>query len=142
MNRYTYDEISIGQTESFSVTITNEMMDSFCAMTGDINPLHADAEYAKKAGEGSQFAGRVVYGMLTASFLSTLAGVYLPGEHSLIHRTEAEFPAPVYVGDTLLVSGEVAGKNDDFRFIELKVSARNGAGKKVMRGKMRVGVLK
>ena len=141
MNCYTYYEIAEGHVETFSVTITEQMMFGFYDITGDCNPLHTDEDYAKKSG-GDGFIGKVVYGMLTASFLSTLAGVYLPGKHSLIHKSEAEFPVPVYVGDTLVFTGEIVNKNDSFRVIELKVTARNGAGKKVLRGKMRVGVLK
>ena len=138
MNSYTYDEIKVGDTETFDVTITDDMMTSFCGITNDMNPLHADEVYAKEAG----FEGKVVYGMLTASLMSTLAGMYLPGRYSLIHKTESEFPAPVFIGDTLTITGEVTSKNDDFKVIELKVTARNGDGKKVLRGKMRVGVSK
>ena len=141
MNCYTYDEITEGHTSTFSVTITEQMMSNFFVITGDCNPLHTDEGVCDKS-NGDGFVGKVVYGMLTASFLSTLAGVYLPGKHSLIHKSEAEFPTPVYVGDTLVFTGEVVNKNDSFRVIELKVTARNGAGKKVLRGKMRVGVLK
>ena len=53
------------------------MMDQFLAITGDCSPIHVDADYAKDRG----YPGCVVYGMLGASFFSTLAGVYLPGEH-------------------------------------------------------------
>ena len=47
MNEYTYEEIETGHKESFTVDVTEEMMASFNAMTGDINPLHNDEEYAK-----------------------------------------------------------------------------------------------
>lgn len=140
MNRYTYAQISLGQKECFSITVTDEMMSGFFNMTGDCNPLHTDEAFAKRR-EGL-YTGKVVYGMLTASFLSTLAGVYLPGENSVIHAVEAKFPLPVYIGDTLTFTGEVIRKDDNFNVIELKVSAVNGDGKKVLRGKMKVGVLK
>lgn len=80
--------------------------------------------------------------MLTASFLSTLAGVYLPGENSLIHSVETKFVKPVFVGDTLLVSGEVAEKNEHFPVIKLKVVITNQKKEKVLRGSMQIGVLK
>lgn len=138
MNNYTFDEIELGQKESFSAVITEEMMKSFLSITGDTNPLHNDAEYAKTEG----FGERVVYGMLTASFLSTLAGVWLPGKYSLIHTVETEFAKPVHIGDTLTIEGEVTEKNDTFRYIKLKVSIRNQNGTRVCRGKMRIGLLK
>lgn len=140
MNHYIYDEIAIGHTEAFTVVVTEEMVSGFYRITGDNNPLHSDDTFAQNSENG--FLNKVVYGMLSASFLSTLAGVYLPGEKSLIHRVEVEFPAPVYVGDTLSFSGEVVRKDDNFNTIEIKVIARNSDGKKVLRGKMRVGVTK
>ena len=81
MNHYTLAEMTPGLTEQFTVTVTPEMMDAFCKLTGDVSPIHMDEDYAK----GRGYPGRVVYGMLGASFFSTLAGVYLPGEHCLLH---------------------------------------------------------
>nr|MCR5590424.1 MaoC family dehydratase N-terminal domain-containing protein [Lachnospiraceae bacterium] len=110
MNEYTYEEISIGQKESFSVTVTEEMLEKFRDITGDINPLHNDEEYAVSKGHPK----KVAYGMLTASFLSTLAGVYLPGRRSLIHEVSVKFSKPVYPGDVLTIEGEVEGKTDAY----------------------------
>ena len=75
MNHYTMADMTPGLTEEFTVTVTAEMMDAFCTLTGDVSPIHMDEDYAK----GRGYPGRVVYGMLGASFFSTLAGVYLPG---------------------------------------------------------------
>lgn len=136
INRYSYEDIPVGHTERFTVTVTEEMMKSFCAISGDVNPLHGSSSYAQKKG----YPDKVVYGMLTASFLSTLAGVWLPGERSLIHQVETEFPSPVYVGDSLTVEGTVKEKNDTFRFLVVKVVIRNQKGQKVLRGKMRIQV--
>ncbi|MBR6158800.1 MAG: MaoC family dehydratase [Lachnospiraceae bacterium] len=136
MNEYTYEEIEQGHRESFSVTVTEEMMESFCRMTGDINPLHNDKEYAGSLGH----PGRVVYGMLTASLLSTLAGVYLPGKRSLIQEVKVKFVKPVYIGDTITVEGIVEEKHDVYSLLVLKVTMRNQDGDKVCRASMRIGV--
>ena len=150
MNSYSYEEIEIGQKESFSVTVTEEMMDKFLAITGDVNPLHGfksitgdinplhnDADFAVKKG----YKDKVGYGMLTAAYLSTLAGVYLPGEKSLIQGVELKFSQPVYVGDTLNIQGEVAEKNDTFKVIRVKVAVKNQDNKKVLKGSMQIGVV-
>lgn len=136
MNHYTLADLKPGVTESFTVTITEEMMDKFYAITGDNSPIHMDAEYA--AGRG--YPGRVVYGMLGASFLSTLAGVYLPGEHCLLHGMELKFAKPVFIGDTLTVTGVVDEVNDTFREITIKASIVNQHGKKVTRAVVKAGV--
>ncbi len=136
MNHYTYEEITIGQTERFTVTLTQQMQDGFRTITGDMNPLHADKDFAQKKGHPDC----VVFGMLTASFLSTLAGVYLPGEKSLIHSVDLKMRKPVYVGDDLTVEGVVADKSDAVGTITVKVSITNQNGVKVARGEMQIGV--
>ena len=136
MNDYRYEDIETGHKESFTVTVTEEMMAGFRSITGDINPLHNDEAYAKEQGH----SGRVVFGMLTGSLLSTLAGVYLPGRRSLIHEVKLKFAKPVYIGDTLTVEGVVEEKNDTYSLLMLKVTIRNQAGEKVCRAKMQVGV--
>lgn len=137
MNSYSYDEIEVGQKEGFSVTVTEEALDTFKGITGDVNPLHNDADFAVKKG----YKGRVGYGMLTAAYLSTLAGVYLPGEKSLIQGVELKFSQPVYVGDVLNIQGEVTEKNDTFKVIKVKVTIKNGDNKKVLKGSMQIGVM-
>ena len=67
MNAYKFEDLSIGMEESFSREITEGMMQDFLTMTGDINPLHLDRVYARAEG----YEDRVVYGMLTASLIST-----------------------------------------------------------------------
>ena len=136
MNPYTLSELAVGQSESFPVTVTQEMMEDFYRLTGDDSPIHRSEEYA--AGRG--YPGRVVYGMLGASFFSTLAGVYLPGEHCLLHGVEAKFARPVFIGDTLTVKGTVTEVNDTFKEITVKAEIFNQEGKKVTRGLYRAGL--
>ena len=136
MNHYTLSELAVGQSESFTVTVTQEMMEDFYRLTGDDSPIHRSEEYA--AGRG--YPGRVVYGMLGASFFSTLAGVYLPGEHCLLHGVEAKFARPVFIGDTLTVKGTVTEVNDTINEITVKAEIFNQEGKKVTRGLYRAGL--
>lgn len=137
MNEYTYDEVQAGLEESFQVTVTEEMMERFLQITGDENPLHTDAEYARTR----NYKDKVVYGMLSASFYSTLAGMYLPGRYSLIHSMENKFLRPVYVGDTLTVSGTVKEKEDAYRMLILTLLIKNQNGEKVAKGMMQIKVL-
>lgn len=133
MNEYCYNEIEIGQLESFNVIINQDMMDSFKRITGDTNPLHNDVDFAKK-----DYEDKVVYGFLVSSFYSTLAGVYLPGKWSLIYDVEIGMTAPVYIGDKLSILGKVIDKNDAFKMITIKLRIQNQYKKKVSKGKMRV----
>ena len=137
MNSYLYEEITIGMKEEFFYNITEEKMSAFLTLTGDKNPMHCDAGYAKNKG----FEGRIVYGMLNASLFSTLAGMYLPGKNSFLHHVGVKFVKPVYIGSTVKVCGEVIEKNDKYRFITVKTSIYNQESIKVCRGKMDIGVL-
>ena len=84
----------------------------------------------------------VVYGMLTASFLSTLAGVYMPGKWCLLQGVETSFVKPVFRGDVLTIRGKVGEKHDAFKQIEIKARIVNQEGKCVCRAKVKAGVLK
>lgn len=137
MNQYHYEDIAVSQKESFQVTITEEMQMQFRQITGDENPLHKSDDFAKKRG----YDRHVVFGMMTASFYSTLAGVYLPGEQSLIHSVETKFLKPVYVGDTLTISGKVTEKNDTYRLIIIKAEIQNQNGEKVSKANMQIGLI-
>ena len=138
MNHYLFEDLAVGMEEQFEADITEYIMEAFYQITGDENPLHRDEAFARQKGYGR----RVAYGLLTASFLSTLAGVYLPGERSLIHKVETEFCSPVYLGDHLTIHGKIQEMDERFQTITLKITIRNQDGKKVCRGKMQIGFLK
>lgn len=142
MREYTFDELSVGMTESFTKRITTEMEDAFRLITGDENPLHRDDEYAKEV-SGGKFKSHVAFGMLTASLYSTIAGMYLPGKYSLIHSLErVDFKKPVFVGDELTVTGTVKEKQDDLHLIILDVVIQNQNNKAVSKASMKVLVQK
>lgn len=80
--------------------------------------------------------------MLVAAFFSTLAGVYLPGEHCLLHSVESKFAKPVFIGDVLTVTGVVEEVNEVFGEVTIKGTITNQDGKKVCRGVIKAGLAK
>lgn len=84
--------------------------------------------------------GHVTFGMLTASFLSTMAGMYLPGMYSLIHSVEISFTKPVYAGDILNFKGEVTEVNQALKLIRLRVTVTKFE-EVVCKAKMKVLIL-
>ena len=127
-----------GDKEGLFRAIAEPVVDQFKAITGDVSPIHIDADYAKDRG----FPGRVVYGMLGASFFSTLAGVYLPGEHCLLHGVECKFAKPIFIGDTLTVKGTVERVSEIGSEAEIKAVITNQDGKRVTRGIIKAGLAK
>ena len=106
-------------------------------MSGDVNPLHLDTEYAQAKG----FDDCVVYGMCTASFYSTLVGVYLPGKRCLFLEACIQWPRPVYIGDTLKITGVIKSIDTRFRIAELGSKITNQHGKIVSKAKLKIKVL-
>lgn len=142
MNEYTISELEVGTKASFTRRITKEMEDGFRSISGDENPLHKDDEFACRISNG-KFSQHAVFGMLTASLYSTLAGMYLPGKYSLIHSfEELSFLKPVFVGDELFVEGEVTDKDENLGLIRIKVMIKNQNNTSVSRAKMKVLVMK
>ena len=136
IHEYRWEQLQLGTSAQFEVVLTSEMMAAFAALSGDRNPLHMDDGFAKNAG----YTDCVVFGMLTASFYSTLVGMYLPGKYALLHGVEAYFHAPSYVGDTLMVSGAVSFLNEAYRRLELKAKIVNQNGVLISKAKIRVGL--
>lgn len=135
-NKYYFKELCVGMEESFLVTITQDMQDKFCEISGDVNPLHIDRQYAVKEG----FRDCIVYGMCTASFYSTLVGVYLPGERCLFHESSVRWIKPVYVGDTLTVKGKIVEMDARFHRIKVKAAIYNQNREKVSAANLMIGV--
>ena len=138
MQEYLFSEIVVGLKHSFEVILSEDKMQKFLEISGDTNPMHLDSTYAKAKG----MRDRVVYGMLSSSFYSTLVGVYLPGKFALLHQINLQFSKPVFVGDKLIISGEVVSINDTFRQIEVKAQIFNQNLQKISRAKIKIGIVK
>jgi len=117
-NELSYNEISIGQQESFIIKITESMVEKFSNLSGDLNPLHMDNQFA----ESSSFKKRIVHGMLLASFFSQLIGMKLPGKNALYFSQTLNFLSPCYIDDEIEVVGEVIEKSDSTQIITVSTS--------------------
>jgi 3-hydroxybutyryl-CoA dehydratase len=135
MNTYRWAELHEGQTESFEVLVGRPELDAFRTLSGDTNPLHAEADFAQRAG----YRDIVVFGMLTASYYSRLVGVHLPGQFAVLHGIDIDFTAPTFVGDRLRVTGEIVHLSEATRRIELRARVTNDEGRVLSKAKIRVG---
>ena len=125
-----FGSIQVGDKASLTKTITEKDVEAFAAVSGDYNPLHMEADFART----TSFQQRVVHGMLVASYVSTLVGMHLPGPGALWTKQSFGWSAPVFIGDTLEVSVEVTHKSEGTRTVVLQVRAKNQHGKIVMEG--------
>ena len=125
-----FKEIQIGDSASIERVICLKDIETFSNLTGDKNPLHVDQSFAEK----SKFGSRVAHGMLTSSFISTLIGVTLPGEGSIITNISLDFRKPVFIDDSLRTTIEVTKKIDLSKQVHFKIKICNQHSEVVMSG--------
>ena len=131
---YSFDEIKIGLEHHFEITINEKLEEDFARISGDFNPLHMDEQYAKK----SKFGKRVCHGMLLSSFFSRLVGMYLPGKNALYFSQNLNFVGPCFIGDRIIVKGEVIDKSEAARMIKIETTIKNKEGKFLIKGNAQV----
>jgi 3-hydroxybutyryl-CoA dehydratase len=98
-----FEDLSVGQKASFGKTITEADIVLFAAVTGDTNPMHLNAEYAKD----SIFGERIAHGMLAAGLITKVMGTQLPGPGTIYMSQSLRFRAPVRIGDTVTAIVEI-----------------------------------
>ena len=125
-----YSQIQVGTKAIYTKTITNEDVLEFAKVTGDVNPIHVDEEFAKT----TMFKERIAHALLTAGIISTLIGPKLPRKKTLYLSHEVKFKAPVKIGDTLTVVGEVIEKRDDKQILKMNTHIYNQFEKMVLEG--------
>lgn len=104
----TINEISIGDSASFSKTISETDVYLFAGITGDFNPIHVNEEFARK----TMFGKRIAHGGITTSLIAPVLGTILPGLGTVALETTCRFKAPVFPGDTITASAIVLEKDE------------------------------
>ena len=124
-------KLEIGQTESFSKTISESDVYQFAGIVGDYNSVHVNKEMAEK----SHFGERIVHGMLVGSFISTVLGMKLPGDGTVYLEQNLKFVRPVYFGDTITAIVTVAQLlNENKGIWKLETQINNQHGQMVVDG--------
>lgn len=126
----TYDEIEPGATASCARTITEQDIHLFATVSGDANPTHLDANFARQA----RCKGVVAHSMLGAGLISSLLGNRLPGAGTVYLHQELDFGVPVHIGDRLTVTVTVKEKRAEGRTVLLDCRCLNQDGQMVLTG--------
>ena len=115
-----WEDIKVGDTASFSRTITEADVNDFAKLSGDYNPLHTDEKYAQT----TKFGKRVVHGMFLGALISQLLGMELIGKRCLYLSQDLQFKKPVFIDDTILISGEVKNKSESTRILDILIEVK------------------
>ena len=126
-----FSAIKIGDKASMSKTVTESDVYSFAGVTGDFNPVHVNAEFAKT----TMFKERIAHGMLSAGFISAVLGTSLPGANTIYLGQELQFKAPVKIGDTVTATVECIEKIEAKNRLIFRTTVVNQDGTLVIDGK-------
>lgn len=122
MNGYCFEDLRCGLSASFAKTITEADVGAFAGITGDFNPVHVNAEYAR----GTTFHSRIAHGLLSAGLISAVLGTRLPGPGAVYLNQRLRFHAPVFIGDTVTAEVSVRELDAGHAFVTLDTTARVG----------------
>jgi 3-hydroxybutyryl-CoA dehydratase len=131
-----FEELLVGQSNEFGKTITETDVGLFAGITGDFNPVHVNAP----AAESSRFGSRIAHGMLSASMVSTVLGMKLPGPGTIYLSQTVRFTKPVYIGDTITARVEIVELIPAKRRVRLVTTCMNQHGDMVLEGEAMVMV--
>jgi 3-hydroxybutyryl-CoA dehydratase len=120
----------VGTRATCRRVFTDEDVRRFAELSGDYNELHVD----EAAARASRFGGRVVHGMLTASLITRLIGMELPGRGAIYLSQTLRFTAPVRIGDELDAVVEVTAVDAARRRLTLGTTVTGPEGKPVLTG--------
>lgn len=132
-----FSDIKLDQSFSFEHIILQSDVDSFAALSGDFNPLHVDEDFAINTG----FRRPVVHGIFTASLVSRLVGMHLPGPGALWVSQNFDFKGPAFVGDNLLISAKVIRVSHSVKIATMQMKVTNQKNELILEGQGKVTVL-
>ncbi|MEM6381224.1 MAG: MaoC family dehydratase [Pseudomonadota bacterium] len=111
LHAFAFEDLYIGQSESYRRTVSVSDVVGFAELSGDRNPIHLSEHFAAN----TPFKSRIAHGLYTASLISAVLGTRLPGPGAVYLSQTLKFLAPVHIDDVVDVSVEVMelidGKN-------------------------------
>ena len=128
---YTIDEVEVGQSASFTKTVTEADAYNYAGVSGDFNPAHINEEYAKE----TFFKTRIAHGMISAGFISAVLGTKLPGPGTIYLGQDLKFTKPVRFGDTITATCTVEEIIKEKNRLILTTVCTNQDGEVVIDGK-------
>ncbi len=89
--------MEIGQSFSLTTVASEQIVQDIARVSGDMNPIHLNEEYAKQ----SVFGRRIAHGLFCLNIISKIIGNYLPGGGAILVSQSFHYQKPVYIGETI-----------------------------------------
>jgi len=125
------DNFKIGDYIEWQKTFTLEDVQKFAAISGDINPVHLDADFAAS----TQFGKPIVHGMLAASLFSAIIANELPGPGSIYIHQSLDFKSPIFHNQQVVARVEITSIRTDKPIFELTTICSDTNGQLLIVGK-------
>ena len=120
----------IGESASFSEIITREKIIEFARVSGDTNPIHLDAEYAKT----TRFKGCIAHGVIIDAMISRVLGTMFPGRGAILLSLSTKYLKPVYPDTVITVKVTILAINEDKPILTFKTEAIDQSNESVAEG--------
>ena len=130
MKGITISEMKVGDSASFTKTVSEHDVYTYAGVSGDFNPAHVNEVEAQKG----MFGKRIAHGMLSAGFISTVLGTQLPGPGTIYLGQELKFTRPVRFGDTVTATCTVSEIRAEKNIVKLDTTCTNQHGEVVLQG--------
>ena len=127
---YTFEEIELGMKAGIEKEVREEDIVAFAGVSGDYNLVHLDEAFARE----TRFGARISHGMLTASYISAVFGMRLPGPGAIYVTQTLNFKRPVWIGDVIRTTVTVAEMFPAKRRVRFECQCLNGEDKVVLEG--------
>ncbi len=116
--------------------IVQDNINLYAKASGDFNPIHVDADYARKTPLG----GTVAHGMLILAYVSQMMTSAFGRDWLSGGRLNVRFRAPARPGDVITVGGSIRRieKGDGYQMIDCDVLCCNQNDEPVITGDARV----
>lgn len=121
-----WEDMKVGDTASFTKTMTETDVVLWVGLTGDMNPIHIDQEYSKT----TRFGKVLVPGVLVLGLVSNVITQVTFGH--VYANQSIKFLKPVYIGDTVTATGTIIEKIDEKNMVKIETKCVNQDGALVM----------
>jgi len=126
-------QLEIGRRVTVRKTVGETDVYLFAGISGDFAPNHVDEEYMK----ATRYGRRIAHGALMVAYMSqasTRMCESLPGTAVSYGYDRIRFPGPVFIGDTVTVTYEIASVDVPARKAFSQITVTNQQGKVVAAG--------
>ena len=130
MSGLTPGQVAVGdEMRPLHRVITQEQVAAYAEASGDRNPIHLDAEFARSVG----LPGTIAHGLLEMAILAEAVARWAGG-YERLQELACRFAKPLLPGETITCTGRVVAVSDAERSVTLEVGAVSSRGDRVLTG--------